>query len=142
MTSSTTSSGSNSDSPLFGKSHMTTFERFFLEGPETHREVKDPYLQKIKNANFVRKNGWAFVIDQDVLVINGHVPIKIEKEEEEDPLKQGDNAVNIHDAFSKPYGDHSYTLVMGPYVIHLAGDSHFESIHYFIDKDDNMIPKL
>ncbi len=30
-------------SPLFGRSAMTTFERLYIEDPETHKEIKDPY---------------------------------------------------------------------------------------------------
>jgi fructose-1,6-bisphosphatase-3 len=130
----------NPDSPLFGKSRMTTFERYFLDDPETHREVKDAYFQKIHDAEFVRKIGQAFGIAKDVLVINGHVPVKVEKGE--DPVKQGGNAVTIDGAFSESYGDHGYTLVMGPNAIRLAEHSHFESITHFLDKDDDMIPKL
>jgi fructose-1,6-bisphosphatase-3 len=77
---------------------------------------------------------------EDVLVINGHVPVKVEKGE--DPVKQGGNAVTIDGAFSESYGDHGYTLVMGPNAIRLAEHSHFESITHFLDKDDDMIPKL
>lgn len=128
------------DSPLFGKSRMTTFERYFLEDPETHREVKDPYFQKIHDPAFVRRIGHAFGMGEDVLVINGHVPVKVEKGE--DPVKQGGNAVTIDGAFSESYGDHGYTLVMGPNAIRLAEHSHFESITHFLDKDDDMIPKL
>ena len=30
-------------SPLFGKYKMTTFERYFIEDKETHKEPKTPY---------------------------------------------------------------------------------------------------
>lgn len=128
------------DSPLFGKSRMTTFERYFIEDPETHRENKDPYFQKIHDPGFVHQIGRAFGMDQNVLVINGHVPVKVE--EGEDPVKNGGNAVTIDGAFSESYGDHGYTLVMGPNAIRLAEHSHFESIDHFLDCDDDMIPKL
>ncbi|MDB4504352.1 fructose-bisphosphatase class III, partial [Akkermansiaceae bacterium] len=54
----------------------------------------------------------------------------------------GGNAVTIDGAFSESYGDHGYTLVMGPNAIRLAEHSHFESIDHFLDCDDDMIPKL
>lgn len=128
------------DSPLFGKSRMATFERYFLDDPETHREVKDPYFQKIHDADFVRQMGRAFGMNDDLLVINGHVPVKLEKGE--DPVKRGGNAVTIDGAFSESYGDHGYTLVMGPNAIRLAEHSHFESITHFLDQEDDMIPRL
>lgn len=128
------------DSPLFGKSRMTTFERYFVEDPVTHREVKDPYFQKIHDADFVRKVGGEFGMDEDVLLINGHVPVKVE--EGEDPVKSGGNAVTIDGAFSESYGDHGYTLVMGPAAIRLAEHSHFESIEHFLASDDERMPRL
>ncbi len=128
------------DSPLFGKSRMTTFERYFIDDPETHRENKDPYFKKIHDADFVRKVGRAFGMGDDVLVINGHVPVKVD--DGEDPVKDGGNAVTIDGAFSESYGDHGYTLVMGPNAIRLAEHSHFESVTHFLDCDDDMIPNL
>lgn len=130
----------NGDSPLFGKARMTTFERYFIADPETHREEKDAYFQKIHDADFCRQVGSAFGMGDDVLIINGHVPVKVEKGE--DPVKRGGNAVTIDGAFSEAYGDHGYTLVMGPRGIRLAEHSHFESIDHFLECDDDMIPKL
>lgn len=130
----------NGDSPLFGKSRMTTFERYFIEDKSTHVEAKDPYFQKIHDAEFCKAVGRAFDMDEDVLIVNGHVPVKVEKGE--DPVKQGGNAVTIDGAFSESYGDHGYTLVMGPGAIRLAEHSHFESVTHFLDNDDDMIPKL
>lgn len=130
----------NGDSPLFGKARMTTFERYFVEDVATHREEKDPYFQKIHDADFCRMVGNAFGVGDDVLIINGHVPVKVEKGE--DPVKRGGNAVTIDGAFSEAYGDHGYTLVMGPKGIRLAEHSHFESIEHFLKCDDDMIPKL
>ncbi|YCM42969.1 fructose-bisphosphatase class III [Verrucomicrobiaceae bacterium 227] len=130
----------NGDSPLFGKSRMTTFERYFIEDPSTHREEKDPYFQKIHDAEFCKSVGRAFGMGDDVLIVNGHVPVKVEKGE--DPVKKGGNAVTIDGAFSESYGDHGYTLVMGPNAIRLAEHSHFESVAHFLENDDDMIPQL
>ncbi|MBK1833951.1 fructose-bisphosphatase class III [Roseibacillus ishigakijimensis] len=130
----------NGDSPLFGKTRMTTFERYFIADKETHVEVKDPYFGKIHDADFCRMVGREFGMGDDVLIINGHVPVKVEKGE--DPVKRGGNAVTIDGAFSEAYGDRGYTLVMGPNNIRLAEHSHFESIEHFLANDDDMIPKL
>ena len=128
------------DSPLFGKAKMTTFERYFIEDKETHVEVKDPYFHKIHEADFCERVGREFGVKEDVLIVNGHVPVKVEKGE--DPVKRGGNAVTIDGAFSEAYGDYGYTLVMGPSGIRLAEHSHFESIENFLNCDDDMIPKL
>ena len=34
------------NSPLFGKTKMATFERYFLEEKETHQEIKDVYKRQ------------------------------------------------------------------------------------------------
>lgn len=128
------------DSPLFGKTRMTTFERYFIADPETHKEVKDPYFQMIHDAEFCKRVGRAFGVEGDVLIVNGHVPVKVE--DGEDPVKRGGNAVTIDGAFSESYGDHGYTLVMGPNGIRLAEHSHFESVEDFLECDNDMIPKL
>lgn len=128
------------DSPLFGKAQMTTFERYFIADKSTHLEVKDPYFEKIHDAEFCKKIGREFGMDDDVLIVNGHVPVKVE--DGEDPVKRGGNAVTIDGAFSESYGDYGYTLVLGPHGIRLAEHSHFESIENFLDCDDDMIPKL
>ena len=44
------------------------------------------------------------------LIVNGHVPVKIEKGEA--PLKRSGKAITIDGAFSEAYGDHGYTLVL------------------------------
>ncbi len=127
-------------SPLFGKSKMATFERYFLDDAATHKEVKDPYFSKVHEADFCRRVGKEFGMDDDVLLVNGHVPVKVEKGE--DPVKKGGNAVTIDGAFAEAYGDHGYTLVMGPNTIFLAEHSHFESINHFLDAEKDTIPSL
>lgn len=128
------------DSPLFGKQQMATFERYFIEDSATHVEVKDAYFQKIHEGDFCRKVGAEFGVGEDVLIVNGHVPVKVEKGE--DPVKRGGNAVTIDGAFSESYGDHGYTLVLGPNGIRLAEHSHFESIEHFLQCDEDSLPKL
>ena len=128
------------DSPLFGKAQMTTFERYFLADKETHVEVKDAYFEKIHEADFCKRVGEEFGVKEDVLIVNGHVPVKVEKGE--DPVKRGGNAVTIDGAFSEAYGDRGYTLLLGPQGIRLAEHSHFESIEHFLACDEDVLPKL
>lgn len=37
------------NSPLFGKDKMATFERYFLEDEESHKEKKNPYYRMLEN---------------------------------------------------------------------------------------------
>lgn len=49
-------------SPLYGRDKMTTFERLFVEDPETHTETKNPYYRHVNDSKmhvpFWRSSGW------------------------------------------------------------------------------------
>ena len=130
----------NKASPLFGKEKMTTFERYFIAEKSSHLETKNAYYQFIDDPEFCQRLGRDFGIEKDVMIVNGHVPVKIEKGE--DPVKAGGFAVSIDGAFSEDYGDYGYTLMMTPRGVRLAEHSHFESIDHFLDEAEDMIPKL
>jgi fructose-1,6-bisphosphatase-3 len=128
-------------SPLFGKDRMTTFERYFVEDPSTHRETKNPYFQMINDAGFTRRIAAEMGLTAaDALVVNGHVPVQPEKGEL--PIKQGGNAVTIDGAFSEVYGDRGYTLVLSPERVALAEHHHFESVEEVIQNDADIVPAI
>lgn len=127
-------------SPLFGKDRMTTFERYFLADPATHVETKNPYFQLINDPFFSRRMGEELGVKDNVLVVNGHVPVKPELGEQ--PLKKGGNAVTIDGAFSEVYGDRGYTLVLEAERVSLAEHHHFESVEEVIRNDADIVPKV
>jgi fructose-1,6-bisphosphatase III len=127
-------------SPLFGKDKIATFEGYFVADKAARDEHKNYYFEMIHDAEFVRKIGRDFGMGDDVLIVNGHVPVKIEKGE--DPVKRGGNAVTIDGAFSEAYGDHGYTLILEPSKILLAEHAHFDSVEDVIRSGRDMIPKV
>jgi fructose-1,6-bisphosphatase-3 len=127
-------------SPLFGKDKMATFETYFIGDKDTHKENKNPYFDLIHDAAFVKRIGREFGCGEDVLIVNGHVPVKIEKGEQ--PVKRGGNAVTIDGAFSEAYGDRGYTLVLKPDRIELAEHSPFSSVDAVIDSGADIVPKI
>ncbi|HLL73403.1 MAG TPA: fructose-bisphosphatase class III [Pyrinomonadaceae bacterium] len=127
-------------SPLFGKDRMATFENYFVEDKEARKEHKNPYFKLIHEADFCRRVAADFGIEEDALIVNGHVPVKVEKGEE--PVKQGGNAVTIDGAFSEAYGDRGYTLIIAPERIALAEHHHFESISDAITEGADIVPKV
>lgn len=127
-------------SPLFGKDKMATFETYFIEDKATHEEIKNPYFKLIHDADFCRKISAEFGAPPDTLIVNGHVPVKIEKGE--DPVKRSGLAVTIDGAFSEAYGDHGYTLILAPERISLAEHYHFDSIQDAISAGEDIIPKM
>jgi fructose-1,6-bisphosphatase-3 len=127
-------------SPLFGKDKMATFESSFLADKKAHEEHKNAYFKLIHDAEFVKKIAADFGVGANVLLVNGHVPVKVEKGEK--PLKDGGNAVTIDGAFSEAYGDRGYTLIIEPAGIDLAELHHFDSIEQFIAGGADIVPKI
>ena len=67
-------------SPLYGRSRMTTFERYVLEDPDTHREPEGPYYALRDDAAFCKKVLAAFGADPEHgHIINGHTPVRVKK---------------------------------------------------------------
>ncbi len=127
-------------SPLFGKDRMATFESYFVSDAEAKKEKKNPYFQLLNDADFCRRIAADFGVGDDALIVNGHVPVKIEKGDE--PVKKGGNAVTIDGAFSEAYGDRGYTLLLESERVALAEHHHFESIDEAISSGADIVPKV
>jgi fructose-1,6-bisphosphatase-3 len=127
-------------SPLFGKDRMATFETYFVADKATHKETKNPYFELIHEAPFCRRIAAELGGTGDVLIVNGHVPVKLEQGES--PLKRSGLAVTIDGAFSEAYGDHGYTLVIDADRTYLARHHHFESVEAAIEKGVDIVPEV
>jgi fructose-1,6-bisphosphatase III len=128
-------------SPLFGKDRITTLENDLIAAPETHVETKNPYFNLIHEVSFCDRILAEFNVDPSRgLIVNGHVPVKIEKGES--PLKRSGKAITIDGAFSQAYGDHGYTLVLEPGQTLLAKHHHFESVAAAVANGVDIIPAV
>ena len=127
-------------SPLFGKDRMSTFEQYFVEDESAHRERKNPYFQLTHEADFCRGVAAEFGVGPDGLLVNGHVPVRVEKGEE--PVRRGGSAVTIDGAFSESYGDRGYTLILGPEGVAIAELHHFKSVGDAITSGADIVPKV
>lgn len=102
------------DSPLFDKSKMATFERYFIDDPLTHKETKGHYYTLRDTPEICD-----MILDEFGVkgmhrhIINGHVPVKAGSGE--NPIKAGGKLMVIDGGFSKAYhhttGIAGYTLV-------------------------------
>lgn len=102
------------DSPLFDKSKMATFERYFIDDPLTHKEIKGHYYTLRETPEICD-----MILDEFGVkgmhrrIINGHVPVKAGSGE--NPIKAGGKLMVIDGGFSKAYhhttGIAGYTLV-------------------------------
>jgi fructose-1,6-bisphosphatase-3 len=128
-------------SPLFGKDRIATFEIDFIASPATHVETKSPYFQLVNDPAFCDSVLREFGVDvKRGLIVNGHVPVKIEKGES--PLKRSGKAITIDGAFSEAYGDHGYTLVLGPGEALLAKHHHFDSVEAAVQDGLDIVPEV
>lgn len=102
------------DSPLFDKSKMTTFERYFIADKVTHHEEKGWYY-KLRDKAEVCDH----ILDEFGLkgkhrhIINGHVPVRVG--DGESPIKADGRLMVIDGGFAKAYHDTTgiagYTLI-------------------------------
>ena len=102
------------DSPLFDKSKMATFERYFLTDKSTYKEEKGYYFQLRDSEQVCDRILDAFgVKGENRHIINGHVPIHASKGE--NPIKANGKLMVIDGGFSEAYhketGIAGYTLV-------------------------------
>lgn len=130
-------------SPLFGRSRMTTLERYVLADPETHKEPKGHYYALRDNAHFCRKVLRAFGADPEHgHIINGHTPVALKKGEK--PLLAGGKLIVIDGGMSEAYrsvtGIAGYTLVSTAHELVLATHEPFISTREMIAKRVDVAP--
>lgn len=126
------------NSPLFGKSKMATFERYFVPDKETHLEMKNCYYAFRDQEETAVKILEAFGLNpQTSHIINGHVPVKVKGGE--NPVKAGGKLIVIDGGFARAYqketGIAGYTLVFNSYGLLLASHHPFESTQKAIDEE-------
>ena len=102
------------ESPLFDKSKMATFERYFLNEKETHTEEKGNYFKYRDDAHIVDRILDSFgITGENRHIINGHVPVHVMSGE--NPIKADGKLMVIDGGFSQAYhketGIAGYTLV-------------------------------
>ncbi len=128
-------------SPLFGKDRIATLERDFIADKTPHHETKDPYFALIHEPWFCEKVLAEFGVDPARgLIVNGHVPVKIEAGES--PIKRSGKAITIDGAFSEAYGDHGFTLVLEADRTVLAKHHHFESVDAAVRDGVDIVPSI
>ena len=101
-------------SPLFDKSKMATFERYFLKDESTYKEEKGNYFKLRDDETICDRILDAFEVrGENRHIINGHVPVHASKGE--NPIKAGGKLMVIDGGFSRAYhketGIAGYTLV-------------------------------
>lgn len=133
---------SGSNSPLFGKKKMATFERHFIDANNTHREEKNSYYRfrdRLDTCNqILRKFG---LNPKHSHIINGHVPVEVKKGES--PIKAYGKLLVIDGGFARAYqkktGIAGYTLISNPHGLLLASHEPFESTQKAIAEERDIL---
>ncbi len=125
------------DSPLFDKSKMATFERYFLTDKDTYKEEKGYYFQLRDSEEICDRILDAFgVKGPNRHIINGHVPVHASKGE--NPIKANGKLMVIDGGFSEAYhketGIAGYTLVYHSRGFQLVQHEPFTSAEEAIQK--------
>lgn len=119
------------NSSLFGKTVMTTFERYFIDDKETHEEIKNPYYKLRENYEICCKILEEFGLSrQKGHIINGHTPVKVK--DGENPIKGSGKLIVIDGGFSRAYqrvtGIGGYTLLFNSYGLQLVAHQPFLTV--------------
>ena len=130
------------DSAEFGKHRMTTFERYFIDDPKTHEEVKNPYYKYRDNEQVCCNILKEFNLDPDTShIINGHIPVKTKVGES--PIKANGKLLVIDGGFCRAYqpetGIAGYTLIYNSYGLLLSSHEPFESIRKAIEEEKDIL---
>lgn len=129
-------------SPLFGKTRMTTFERYYIKDKEAHAEPRNPYYNHRENPEVITLILKEFGLDdQKGHIINGHTPVKVVKGES--PVKAGGRLLVIDGGMSVPYqketGIAGYTLIYNSYSLVLVEHEPFESRQKAIEEERDIV---
>lgn len=124
-------------SPLFGRSAMTTFERYFIADKKTHKEVENPYFEYRNHPEMMTKILSEFGLnDPESVVINGHTPVKVASGES--PIKADGKLMVIDGGMSKAYqkttGIAGYSLLNDSYGFKIVTHAPFTSIEEILSK--------
>ena len=130
------------DSPLFGKRKMTTFERYFVDDKESHKEEKNSYYLLENDESVCDMILQEFGLDpKGSHIINGHVPVKVKKGES--PIKANGKLFVIDGGFSRAYqketGIAGYTLIYNSHGLILVSHEPFTSTEQAIKEESDIL---
>ncbi len=136
---------SGARSPLFGKSKMATFERYFVQDKRTHVETQNPYYRLRDDPAVIDRILVEFGLDPATgRIINGHVPVKVQKGQS--PIKAGGKLLVIDGGLAKAYqkvtGIAGYTLISNSRGLLLAEHQPFESIQKAVQDEVDLDSRM
>jgi len=133
------------NSPMFGRSNMTTFEHAFLENPLLSIEHKDPYYTYWEDSDTAERILAEFGLYGPMCrIINGHVPVKSKKGES--PIKANGRIIVIDGGFCHAYhsktGIAGYTMVYSSRGLSLRVHEPFDTLEKVIKENSDIKNKV
>lgn len=133
------------DSPLFGKEKMATFESYFIDDKETHKEPKNSYYKYIEQEKYCKKVLKEFGLEgEDSHIMNGHIPVKAK--DGESPIRANGKMFVIDGGLAKSYrektGIAGYILTYNSHGLLLSKNKAFESIDKAIKEESDIISEI
>ncbi len=121
---------------------MTTFERYFIDDKESHKEKKNPYYKLREDEKICKSIFDEFGLDYDEShIINGHVPVESKKGES--PIKANGKILVIDGGFSRAYqrktGIAGYTLIYNSRTLQLVSHEPFSSAEEAIQNESDIL---
>ena len=128
----------SAQSPLFGKSRMSAFERYFTKEKALHEEVYNSYYRLSADSHVCEQILKEFGVDPvHGHIINGHVPVR--QKDGENPVKADGKLYVIDGGLSKAYqaktGIAGYTLIFNSHYLALA--QHHDYISHPLSKPES-----
>jgi len=129
-------------SPLFAKSTMKTFERYFLKEKPLHKEYKNSYFRLRVKEEILKKIYDEFSLDdRKSKIINGHVPLDVTKGDE--VVLANKRIYTIDGGMSKQYSDKTdiggYSLISDSYAYFLVSHERFDTYKQLIEEEKDII---
>ncbi len=133
------------NSPFFGNSKMATFEAYFIDDKETHKEEKNPYYYLTAKEEICDKVLKEFgLAGKEAHIVNGHIPVKAK--DGESPLRANGKLLVIDGGFAKSYqektGNAGYILTYNSYGLLLSQNKPFESVEKAIKEERDIISEI
>lgn len=134
----------SAESPLFGKSRMSAFERYFTKEKVLHEEIYNSYYKLSADPKICERILTEFGVDEKHgHIINGHVPVR--QKDGEKPVKADGKLYVIDGGLSKAYqektGIAGYTLIFNSHYLALAQHHDYIS-HPISNADADEMPSI
>lgn len=133
------------NSPMFGRSKMTTFENVLLDEKSLKVEGKDYYYKYQEDSKVADAILEEFGLEgPKCRIINGHVPVKVIDGEQ--PIKAGGKIIDIDGGFARAYhsktGIAGYTMVYSSRGLSLRAHQPFTSLQDVVYNNKDIESKV